>query len=210
MSKNAYGEQKKSSEGFRRSWDSVTYEKKARDREQQTRMDEEDEERRRKGLKPRVHAKEASRMVGKTQVVQSSSAASGQPGFYCKVCDITVKDSMSYLDHINGKNHQRMLNRSMKVAAETVADVIAKLQSLREAKRRQQMAGSEYNFHEQVSKQQQIDQEKRQRRKEARRRRRLAQTYEEESVDGESIDEDDTSKMMEQMLGTASFKSTKK
>ncbi|KAJ1988973.1 U4/U6.U5 snRNP associated protein [Coemansia sp. RSA 1358] len=190
-------------------------------------MDEEDEERRRKGLKPRVHAKEASSgarellqarkhtinlegMVGKTQVVQSSSAASGQPGFYCKVCDITVKDSMSYLDHINGKNHQRMLNRSMKVAAETVADVIAKLQSLREAKRRQQMAGSEYNFHEQVSKQQQIDQEKRQRRKEARRRRRLAQTYEEESVDGESIDEDDTSKMMEQMLGTASFKSTKK
>jgi U4/U6.U5 tri-snRNP component SNU23 len=37
--------------------------------------------------------------IGKIQVVQDSK----QPGYYCKHCDITVKDSINYLDHINGR-----------------------------------------------------------------------------------------------------------
>ncbi|KAJ2033067.1 hypothetical protein GGI08_009191, partial [Coemansia sp. S2] len=53
MSTNAYGESKKT-EGFRRAWDNEAYAKKARDREQQNRLADEDEERRRKGLKPRT------------------------------------------------------------------------------------------------------------------------------------------------------------
>ncbi|KAJ1902565.1 U4/U6.U5 snRNP associated protein, partial [Coemansia sp. IMI 209127] len=191
MSTNAYGEDKRAGESFRRNWDDAIYEKKAQDREQKTRTEEEDEERRRKGLKPRVrnseakperkellqahkHAINLEGMVGKTQVVQASVAASGQPGFYCKVCDVTVKDSMSYLDHINGRNHQRMLNRSMKVAAETIDDVLAKLEDLRKAKQRHNMASADYNFHEQVKLQQQIDQEKKLKRKEARRRHQEA------------------------------------
>ncbi|KAJ2360617.1 U4/U6.U5 snRNP associated protein, partial [Coemansia sp. RSA 2607] len=147
---NAYGGEKKNSNS-RRTWDAAVYEQKAREREQQIKDEEEDEERRRKGLKPRVRpgttatvktkgllearkqAVNLEGMVGKVQVVQASSAASGQPGFYCSVCDVTVKDSLTYLDHINGKNHQRMLNRGMKVASETVVDVLAKLESLRKA-----------------------------------------------------------------------------
>ena len=38
--------------------------------------------------------------LNKTQLVQSTSIASKQPGYYCKVCDCVMKD---YLDHINGK-----------------------------------------------------------------------------------------------------------
>ncbi|KAJ2031879.1 U4/U6.U5 snRNP associated protein [Coemansia sp. S610] len=219
MSKNAYGESKKA-DGFRRSWDSDTYAKKARDREQQNRLADEDEERRRKGLRPRnqssrptetreplqsrKQAVDLEGMVGKVQVVQASTAASGQPGFYCKVCDVTVKDSLSYLDHINGKNHQRMLNRSMKVATETVSDVLAKLQSLRELRRRQQ-AKDEYSFQDQVTQQQQAEQQKREKRREARRRRRQVKAGAVESK-SPSPEADD----MGLAMGFASFGSTKK
>ena len=46
--------------------------------------------------------------LGKIQVVQggASSEASRQPGFYCKACDIVVKDSVNYLDHINGRKRK--------------------------------------------------------------------------------------------------------
>ncbi|KAJ1668036.1 U4/U6.U5 snRNP associated protein [Coemansia sp. RSA 25] len=225
MGTNAYGESKKS-DGFRRTWDNDAYAKKARDREQQSRLADEDEERRRKGLRPkhrtldarpaearellqsRKQAVDLEGMVGKVQIVQASTAASGQPGFYCKVCDVTVKDSLSYLDHINGKNHQRMLNRSMKVASETVSDVLAKLQSLRELKRRQQTK-EEYNFQEQVSRQQQAEQLKRDKRREARKRQRRAKkgTGPDPSQDVDNDDDDDE---MGLAMGFASFGSTKK
>ncbi|KAJ2052741.1 U4/U6.U5 snRNP associated protein [Coemansia sp. S16] len=221
MSTNAYGESKKT-EGFRRTWDNEAYAKKARDREQQNRLADEDEERRRKGLKPRTRvarptearellqprkqAVDLEGMVGKVQIVQASTAAAGQPGFYCKVCDVTVKDSLSYLDHINGKNHQRVLNRSMKVASESVDDVLAKLQSLRELKRRQQQqTKAEYSFQEQVNQQQQAEQQKRDKRREARRRQRQAKARAAGSK-SPSPDADD----MGLAMGFASFGSTKK
>ncbi|KAJ2160876.1 U4/U6.U5 snRNP associated protein [Coemansia sp. RSA 552] len=232
MGANAYGNAK--GESFRRQWDSSTYEKKAQDREQQLREEEDNEDRRRKGLKPRpprsqrqtrdppelLQARKSTidleRMVGKTQVVQSSDVASGQPGFYCKACDVTVKDSLSYLNHINGKKHQRVLNRVMKVHTETVDDVLAKLQSLREARRRrQQQDASEYDFHEQVRIQHEVEQAKKQKRKEARKRHRQAKASADASVDAapaDDVGDGDGSEpdAMAAMMGFSSFASSKK
>ncbi|KAJ2350414.1 U4/U6.U5 snRNP associated protein [Coemansia erecta] len=215
--KNAYGGEK-ASDGFRRQWDTAAYEQKARDREQQLKQEEENDERRHKGLKPLtkkpapsaprelLEARKASvrldKMVGKSQIVQASSAAAGQPGFYCKECDITVKDSLSFLDHINGKKHQRELNRVMKVRNETVDDVIAKLDALRAARRRK-LDRPEYDFYEQVRVQQQMDAEKRLKRREARRKQRRAKT----AADAGAGDQPDE---MAAMLGFSSFGSSKK
>ncbi|KAJ2616108.1 U4/U6.U5 snRNP associated protein [Coemansia sp. RSA 1365] len=223
METNAYGKQKKGGDSFRRKWDSTTYEQKARDREQQLKKEEEDEDRRRKGLKPRPAFTRESKeplellqartatvnlegMIGKSQVVQASSAASGQPGFYCKVCDVTVKDSLSYLDHINGKKHQRVLNRSMTVATETVEDVVAKLQSLRQARIRQ-MAPSNYDFRKQVSAQQQIDADKKQKRRETRRRHRQEKALAASTDANKSEEPKDE---MAAMMGFGAFGTSKK
>jgi len=39
--------------------------------------------------------------LGKTRVIASQRAAAG--GYYCDLCDCVIKDSLAFLDHINGK-----------------------------------------------------------------------------------------------------------
>lgn len=46
-----------------------------------------------------------------------------QAGYYCSVCDCILRDSASYLDHINGKYHNRALGMSMRVERSTADDV---------------------------------------------------------------------------------------
>lgn len=48
-----------------------------------------------------------------------------QAGYYCSVCDCILRDSQSYLDHINGKWHNRALGMSMRVEHSTADEVRA-------------------------------------------------------------------------------------
>ena len=68
---------------------------------------------------------------GRCQVANMGLAANQQAGFYCKVCDCVVKDSANYLDHINGKKHQRNLGMSMRVERVTVDQVRRKFDDLK-------------------------------------------------------------------------------
>ena len=56
----------------------------------------------RKLLEARQDQIDFSSLVNKTQVVQATQDVTTQPGFSCKICGIVVKDSVNYLDHING------------------------------------------------------------------------------------------------------------
>lgn len=70
--------------------------------------------------------------VGKTEVVKPvASNAAGGAGWFCEVCKCTLKDSAAYLDHINGKKHQRALGFSMRVERAGVSQVKSKLESLK-------------------------------------------------------------------------------
>ena len=42
--------------------------------------------------------------LNKTIIV--SGAGQNQPGFYCDICRRTHKDSVAYLDHINGRSRE--------------------------------------------------------------------------------------------------------
>ena len=57
-----------------------------------------------------------------------------QAGYYCNVCECILRDSSSYLDHINGKYHNRALGMSMTVERSTAEDVKRKFEELKKDK----------------------------------------------------------------------------
>merc|ERR1712050_590663 len=69
----------------------------------------------RASLKAREFKLNLQGLLGKTQTICNSTEVLQLAGFYCKVCECILKDSVTYLDHINGKWHQRALGMSMRV-----------------------------------------------------------------------------------------------
>lgn len=115
----------------RRTWDKDDFEKRAKERVEK----EEEEERgvkrpgppvERELLKQRDYKVDLDSRLGKSRVIIGEHDSAG--GYFCNVCDCVIKDSINFLDHINGKKHQRNLGMSMKVERSTVSDVRAKLE----------------------------------------------------------------------------------
>ncbi|KAF6260977.1 hypothetical protein COO60DRAFT_1269087 [Scenedesmus sp. NREL 46B-D3] len=86
----------------------------------------------RSNLQKRDYAVNLSDRLGKTQVIGLNTPLNQQAGYYCSVCDCVLRDSQSYLDHINGKYHNRALGMSMKVEKSSVEQVKSRLQQLKE------------------------------------------------------------------------------
>ncbi|KAK1442671.1 zinc finger matrin-type protein 2 [Babesia gibsoni] len=81
----------------------------------------------RENLKRRTETIDVTKDVGKVRVISALTHKSQQGGFYCKVCDCLLQDSQAYLDHLNGRKHNRMLGMTMrveKVDAKTVAEAL--------------------------------------------------------------------------------------
>ncbi|XP_022915973.1 zinc finger matrin-type protein 2 [Onthophagus taurus] len=106
----------------RRKWDREEYEKLAEERRKEEREREEDAEQKKKGppikrelLKQRDYKIDLDSKLGKSIVINKNTPTSQSGGYYCNVCDCVVKDSINFLDHINGKKHQRNLGMSMRI-----------------------------------------------------------------------------------------------
>lgn len=117
----------------RRKWDREEYERLAEDRkrEEDKEEDETDEDgSKKKGppikrelLKQRDYKIDLDSKLGKSIVINKSTPTSQSGGYYCNVCDCVVKDSINFLDHINGKKHQRNLGMSMRVERSSLDSV---------------------------------------------------------------------------------------
>ena len=105
-----------------------------------------------------MHNKKDDNVVKKTGV-----------GWHCSVCDCFLKDSHTYLDHINGRKHQRTLGYSMRVQRSTESDLLNKLTQLQEQKKQSQQEPDELNFEKLV---QDKDEQERLRKEERLRKRK--------------------------------------
>lgn len=66
-------------------------------------------------------------------------------GFYCQDCNLTFKDSIQYMDHLNSKQHLDTTGQSTKVEKATLADVKARLEMLAA------QIEKPYNIHEAIA-----------------------------------------------------------
>lgn len=77
----------------------------------------------RANLKARDHKLDLTANLNKTQLQSVGMPLAQQAGYYCPVCDCVLKDSLSMLDHVNGKWHQRALGMNMQVERSTKEQV---------------------------------------------------------------------------------------
>ncbi|CAD6244051.1 unnamed protein product [Miscanthus lutarioriparius] len=88
----------------------------------------------RQPLKHRDYEVDLDSRLGKTQVVTPIASLNQQAGYYCSVCECVIKDSANYLDHINGKKHQRALGMSMRVERASLEQVEKRFEALKKRK----------------------------------------------------------------------------
>ncbi|KAK0080859.1 hypothetical protein PV326_007958 [Microctonus aethiopoides] len=115
----------------RRKWNREEYERIALQRLQEEIVEEElglpkQPAVKRELLKQRDYKVDLESKLGKSVVINKNTLSSQTGGYYCNVCDCVVKDSINFLDHINGRKYQRNLGMSMKIERSTLDQVKAR------------------------------------------------------------------------------------
>lgn len=186
---------------FRRKFDREEYLERARERERQEEEKAKPKGRgppvQRKPLKHRDYEVDLESRLGKTQVVTPVAPLSQQAGYYCSVCECVVKDSANYLDHINGKKHQRALGMSMRAERSSLKQVQERFENLK--KRKDLGSFTEQDFDERILKQQQEEEERKRLRREKKKEKKK------EAVEEPEMDPD-----VAALMGFGGFRSSNK
>jgi len=135
---------------FRKTWDREEYAAKAADREQKVK--EEGKARYEAAIAGKKYVKRAgtpedakdvearkarldvSAQIGKTMLVPAGSAIGKRgkgAGFYCDACDLTYKDNLQFVEHLNSKQHMVASGQTGEVQRATLQDVIDRFEYLK-------------------------------------------------------------------------------
>ena len=113
-------------------------------------------------------------MIGKSTLVAAGSAIGKRgkgAGFYCEACDLTYKDNVQYIEHLNSKQHLVNTGQSGEVVVATLEDVRGRLEMLKARKREreeEERVGNVVDVKERVR----VAEEKEEKEREEKRRKR--------------------------------------
>ena len=146
----AYGAAPAGDTDFRKTWNREEYAQKAVERE--ARIKEEGKAKyeaalagkkyiRRASTPPDAKDTEARRsrldvsaQIGKTMLVPAGSAVGKRgkgAGFYCDACDLTYKDNLQFVEHLNSRQHLVATGQTGEVKRATLADVVERFEYLK-------------------------------------------------------------------------------
>lgn len=195
---------------FRKTWDRAEYTAKAEAREQQSK--EEGKARYEaklsgkkyipraatppdaKATESRTSRLDVASNVGKTTLVPVGAATGKRgkgAGFYCADCDLTYKDNLQFVDHLNSRQHLVAVGQSGEVKRAGVEEVRERLAWLKR-KREEEVVGGLVDLKRRlevgVEEEEKRKEEKRRKRRERRRKTEGGVGVKrEESVEGEGI-----------------------
>lgn len=190
----------------RRKWDRSQYERLAQDRIKSLPKDEDksdDVPVSRELLKRRDYKVDLDSKLGKSVVISKTTPSSQSGGYYCNVCDCVVKDSINFLDHINGKKHQRNLGMSMKVERSSLDQVKQRFQ---QNKKKMEEKQKDYELDARVRE----AKEEEERYKEYKREKRKDRKRKADDESDETAGADGVSSEMAAIMGFAGFGGGKK
>uniref|UniRef100_A0A0G4H1M7 U1-type domain-containing protein n=1 Tax=Chromera velia CCMP2878 TaxID=1169474 RepID=A0A0G4H1M7_9ALVE len=165
----------------------------------------------RRNLTHRDYDLKLDKQLGKTQVITAHTPKQFQGGYWCDTCECLLKDSLAWLDHINGKKHNRLLGYRMNVDRVGANQVRDKLKSLSKG---QEEVQEEEDPEEKLRAMREAEEEKKRRRAEKKRKKKeeaegassskakrthFDEEEEEEEEGGQAELDAETAKLMKEM-----------
>ena len=155
---------------------------------------------------------DVAQRVGTTTLVPAGNATGKRgrgAGFYCEDCDLTFKDNLQWVDHLNSRQH--LVNTGQtgfvkKASLEEVRERLAWLKRRREERRTGEEVDLQLRLRNQREGEERVREERREKRKEARKAKAGLKA---EKMEGENGNADGMDEEMAMMMGFGGFSTTK-